>query len=123
REQPAAPVGLHDERIVAGKSCGAALLGVPAVVGVLLRREVGDILPGPPLVLVVPPDIPLAFAPGLAVGVGGGTVVEDPPVGRPRPRPLGGRAVLFAARLAAGGLVDPVRIDAGVDPAAPGGGA
>src|SRR6267142_2847668 len=36
----------------------------------------------------VPPHPLLALAPGPALGVGGGAVVEDPAIGRPRPAPL-----------------------------------
>src|SRR5581483_6530012 len=57
--------------------------------------------------------------PRLAVGIGGGAVVEEAAVRRPSPRPLGGDvAVLLPVRLLARRLVDPVLEAAGVDPAA-----
>src|SRR6185437_16591252 len=61
-------------------------------------------------------------APRLAVRVGGGAVVEDPPVRRPGPAPLVRDPVLLLAGLAARGLVDAAGVDAAVDPAAAGGG-
>src|SRR4030095_5004622 len=120
-EQPAAPVDLHDERLVAP----VALLGLASlvrpVVGPLGLGEVGHVQAGPLAGLLVPPDVALALRPGLAVGVGRGPVVEDPPVGRPGPAPLGRDRPLLAGRLAAGGLVDLAGVAAAVDPAAAGG--
>src|SRR5882762_4394644 len=51
----------------------------------------------------VPPHPLLALAPGPALGVGGGAVVEDPAIGRPRPAPLelsagGSRGIGLLAR-------------------------
>ena len=117
-EQPGLAVGLHDEGVGAGDR-GHAGGAVGRAVG---RRtagdEVGDVVPGPLAGLGVPPHQCLALAPGLAVGVGGGPVVQHPPVRRPGPAPLVRHPVLLAARLAAGGLVDPVGVDPAVDPAA-----
>ena len=72
--------------------------------------------------LLVPPDVGLALAPRLALGVGRGAVVEHAAVRRPRPAPLRGHPGLLGARGAPGGLVDAVRVDTGVDPAAAEGG-
>src|SRR5207244_214212 len=66
--------------------------------------------------LLVPPDVLLAFRPGLAVRVGGRAVVEDPGIGRPGPTPLPGHPALLAAGLPAGALVDVVLVDPRVDP-------
>src|SRR6266702_6056064 len=79
-------------------------------------------MPGPPLLSEIPPDQGLALAPRLAIRVGRGPVVEDPPVGRPGPAPFRGHPVLLAAGLTPGRLVDPAGVDAAVDPAAAGGG-
>ena len=73
--------------------------------------------------LLVPPDQRLALAPRLAVGVGRGAVVQDPPVGRPGPAPLRRDPALLGSRLAPRGLVHAVGADAAVDPAAAGRGA
>src|SRR5699024_6639694 len=81
------------------------------------------VVAGPAAGLLVPPHELLALAPGPAPGVGRGAVVEDPPVGGPGPAPVRGDLALLRAGAAAPGLVDPVRVDAGVDPAAAAGGA
>src|SRR5262249_26293511 len=73
--------------------------------------------------LLVPPDEGLALAPWFAVGVGGGAVVQDPPVGGPGPAPLVRDPVLLPAGFAPRRLVDPAGVDAAIDPAAAGGGA
>ena len=75
------------------------------------------------LLLRVPPHELLALAPRLAVRVRRGAVVEHAAVRGPRPAPLGVVRALLPVRHAARGLVHPVRVDAGVDPAAAGGGA
>ncbi len=89
----------------------------------LIRNEVGHIMPRPLALVGVPPHQGLALAPRLAVRVGGRAVVQDAPVGRPGPAPLGRDPVLLAAGLAARRLVLPVGVHAAVDPAAAGGGA
>src|SRR5437879_4284391 len=66
----------------------------------LARGEVGDVVAGPLGLVLVPPHQRLALAPRLALGVGGGAVVQDPPVGRPCPAPLLRDPVLLAGRLA-----------------------
>src|SRR5699024_8147218 len=114
---------LHGERVGAREGRGPALGGVPRIIGALGHREVGDVLAGPAAGLLVPPHELLALAPGPAPGVGRGAVVEDPPVGGPGPAPVRGGLALLRAGAAAPGLVDPVRVDAGVDPAAAAGGA
>ena len=119
----ALPVALHDERVDALDGLDAlGPLGRP--VGRRLRLlEVGHVLPGPLprlALLRVPPDVGLALAPRLALGVGRGAVVEDAAVQRPRPAPLGGDERLVVARRPPVGLVDAVGEDTGVDPAAAG---
>src|SRR5206468_5013292 len=90
RVEPALAVGLHDERVVAAQRIGADRVRVGYVVRCAVGYEVRDVVPGPPPLLRIPPDVLLASAPGCAVGGGGGAVVEDAAVGGPGPRPLGG---------------------------------
>src|SRR5699024_6636045 len=66
----------------------------------------------------VPPDELLPLRPGVAVGVGGGAVVEEAAVRGPRPRPLERGVALLPVRLLARRLVLVVAVDAAVDPAA-----
>ena len=75
------------------------------VVGRLLLVEVGRVGARPLLLLRVPPHELLALRPRLAVGIGGRAVVEQPPVRRPRPRPLERRVALLPVRLAPRRLV------------------
>src|SRR5205823_316723 len=81
------------------------------------------VLARPASLLLVPPDVTLAFGPRLAGRVGGCTVVQDAAVRRPRPRPLRRHPALLRAGLASGGLVDLVGEAAAVDPASTAGGA
>src|SRR3712207_1992714 len=116
----------HDERGVArdGVHAGRVVRGV--VVGPLVLGEVGDVVARPRPLLLVPPDVALALRPRLPVRVGGGAVVEDPAVGRPRPAPLGRDGAarrVEVTRLAPPRPVDAAREAARVDPAARGGGA
>ena len=120
REQPGLAVALHDERVGTADRVLRPRVVRRHVVRPLGRLEVRHVLTGPAAGLLVPPDVLLPLAPRLALGVGRGTVVEDPAVQRPRPAPLGGHRVLLLARLAPGGLVDLVGVDAAVDPAAAG---
>src|SRR5262249_5091045 len=57
------------------------------VTGGLRVREVGSVDAGPFLLLLVPPDELLAFAPGLAVRTRGRAVIEDAAVRRPGESP------------------------------------
>src|SRR5690606_20781283 len=83
--------------------------------------EVRVVVAGPAPLLRVPPDVRLARAPRPPGRVGGGPVVEDAPVGRPRPPPLRRHPGLLRTRPAAGRLVDLAGVAATVDPAAAGG--
>src|SRR5919206_1229602 len=120
-EQPTPAVGLHDERLVAPDGViGPRVVG-RLVIGGLARCEVRDVVAGPLPLLLVPPDVLLALAPGPALVVGGGSVVDDVAVHRPRPTPFEGYPVLLAPGLAPVGLIDLVFVDAAVDPAPAGG--
>ena len=121
-EQPALTVGLHDERVIAGKRRGATHGRIGACLRVEAHGEVGDVVTDPLLLVFVPPDPCLLRAPRLALGVRGSAVVKDLAVGRPHPAPFP-----FGVGAAIGGLahrrmVDAVGIHTGVDPAATGGG-
>src|SRR5919199_578993 len=115
-EEPSLSVALHDERSVAGDRVDTLGVGPRTVVGTLGRYEVRLISTGPLLLLLIPPYELLAFAPGLSFGVCRSTVVEDAAVVRPRPGPLRSHQRLLPSRLASASLVDPVGIDARVDP-------
>src|SRR3954453_11214446 len=94
--QPAEPVRVGDERLVASKGCDSRgpLIGV--VVGGLVRgSDVGVVVARPLPFLGIPPYIPLAFGPGPPIRVGRSPVVEDPRVGGPCPAPLAGYPVLL----------------------------
>src|SRR5205085_8576643 len=84
----------------------------------LVLLEVGYVLAHPLLLTSVPPDVLLALRPRLPLRVGRRAVVEDPPVQRPRPGPLGSDPALLLARVLARRLVLLVPVDAAVDPAA-----
>src|SRR5436190_8186310 len=110
---------MHDEWRVAGQRLVAVFLRVAGVVGALLFREVGDVVAGPLPFRLVPPDQLLPLAPRLAIRGGGAAVIEDAPVARPGVAPA---VAVAAPRLARVRFVLAVE-DAGVDPAAAGGGA
>ncbi len=116
REEPALAVTLHDERPVAGDGVNTFRVSVGTVVGAFVGLEVGDVEARPLPLLLVPPDVLLLLAPGLALGVCGGTIVEDAAVRRPRPAPLGGGVGLLGPGLAAAGLIHAVGHYARVDP-------
>ena len=123
RVQPALAVGHHDERVGAADRRHPLGVGLGAVAGRLVGREVRHVVARPLALLLVPPDVLLALGPRPALGVGRRAVVEHAAVGRPRPRPLGrdpaARGVEVAG-FAAPRLVDAVGVAAGVDPAARG---
>ncbi len=119
RVDPAQAVGVQDERVVARDGRHPRRVLGRAVVRRLVGLEVGVVAQRvPPALLGVPPDVALALRPRVAVRVGRRAVVEDPPVGRPRPAPLVGDPVLLAARLPARRPVDAVGVDPRVDPRA-----
>src|SRR4029079_8054120 len=104
---------------------GDGVLGLRAVggpvVGPLVGLEVGHVLARPPPLVLIPPDEPLALRPRLALGVGGGAVVEDAPVRGPGPRPVRGHPTLLARGRAPRRLFRLAGEAAAVDPAAAGG--
>src|SRR5215210_4311757 len=115
-EEPSEPVAVDDERPVSGDGVVAFGLGTWFVVGPLGRSEVGDVVADPLALLLVPPDVLLPLGPGLAIGIGGGPVVEDAAVRGPGPAPLVRRLGLLRQGLAPPGLVDAFGVGAGVDP-------
>jgi hypothetical protein len=116
-EQPALAVGLHDERVVAREGGRAAEIRVGAAARSAVEHEVGHVVADPAPLLLVPPDPFLPLAPWFAVRVGRRPVVQDPPVGRPRPAPLRLAPSLAALGHAVGGVVDAAGVHPGVDPA------
>src|SRR6202044_3906345 len=92
-------------------------------VGPLGRRKVRHVIARPLLLVLIPPDVTLALRPRFTVRIGAGPVVEDPPVRGPRPRPLRRDDPARSADVPGDPptrLIDPVLVNAGVDPAAAG---
>jgi hypothetical protein len=54
-----------------------------------IRFEIGNVVAHPLLFALAPPDLLAVWIPGFAVEIAGGAVVEDTPIHRPRPRPVG----------------------------------
>ena len=116
-EQPGLAVGLHDEGVVSRQRRGPAEIRVRAAAGGAVDHEVGHVVTDPASLRLVPPDVLLPFAPRFAVRVGRRPVVEDPPVGRPRPAPFRLAPPLAAVRHAVGRVVHAPGVHPGVDPA------
>src|SRR5205085_5594511 len=117
RIQPALPVALHDEGIVPRERLDARRSWGGSMAGRAVLDEVGSVDARPLALLRLPPDELLALRPRLAVRIGGGAVVEDAAVVRPRPGPFLGHPVLLASGLSPRGLVDAVLAAAAIDPA------
>src|SRR5258706_15295050 len=88
REQPAFAVRLHDKRIAAGMSIHAACTRWRRIVRRFTNRKVRYIVTCPFLLLLVPPDIFLAFRPRAPLGISRGAIIQNAPVGGPRIAPL-----------------------------------
>src|SRR5262249_19312208 len=73
---------------------------------------------GPSFLLRIPPDPFFLFAPWLAIGVGGSTIVHDAPIGGPGPTPLQVRAGLAGGvgRAPVGGIFSHPWVDARLEP-------
>src|SRR5207302_48177 len=112
------PVALHDEGRIARERGVALRIPRRPVVRRFRGREIRHVLPGPATLLGVPPDVLLALRPGPPRRVGRGPAVEQPPVRRPGPPPLGCHPALLGGGLAPRHLVHLVRVGAAVDPAA-----
>ena len=104
REQAPGALIVHDER--------------PDAVGGTCRRPiVGHVDADPPA--AVPFDYRLLRVPRLAGNIAAGAIVEDPPVGRPRPRPVGRNALLArVGRIASRHLIALLGVAARENPAA-----
>src|SRR6267143_1869269 len=59
------------------------------VPGIGVHLEIGNIISNPFLLRFIPPDLPAARIPGLAIHVAGCAVVKHAPVCRPTPSPVG----------------------------------
>src|SRR6266571_1190450 len=91
------------------------------IIGRLALVEVRDVVSRPLFLLLIPPNKFLALAPGLAIGPGGGAVVDDANVVRPGKAPA--VSVKITGLAFVGLVLACLRINAGVDPAAASGGA
>src|SRR5579859_3991293 len=108
---------MKDERLVAGDRLHLLVSPRGPVVGCLGGREIGGVAEALPLLLLgVPPHVALTLGPRPALRVGRSAVVDHARVLRPGPSPLVGDPVLLAVGLLARRLVDPVLVDAAVDP-------
>ena len=114
--QPCFAVRLHDEWVVPREGILGLGIGRGNRVRPLVHVHVRHVGTRPPVVLLVPPHILLAFRPRLPIGVGRGAVVQDATVGRPCPSPFGGHPVLLRARPTTAGLVDALCVATAVDP-------
>src|SRR5919112_252317 len=85
------------QRPIAGYGVGAPGVGVRAVGGRLGRLEIGNVVANPLLLLLVPPNVLLVFAPGLSFGIGRCAVVENTAGWRPPPAPLPGPQRVLAS--------------------------
>src|SRR5918911_1281215 len=84
-EDPASPIRLHYEGLVApDRFLGLRVIG-RLVVGMLGRAYVRHVVAGPAPLLLVPPDVLLALGPGPPFRVCGGAGVDDATVHWPRP--------------------------------------
>src|SRR5262249_59305083 len=116
-----APVLVHRERRVARDRGQAAGIRRRTVIRRPVSLEVGDVVAGPSLRRVVPPDELLPLRPGPSLGIGRGAVVEDAAIGRPRPCPTAVDRVAPDARILRAGQVRlHVGEDAAIEPAAAG---
>src|SRR5215831_15360038 len=122
-EQPTHAIGLHDKWVFARVRIEANPIGLCRCVRGLVGREVWYIVAGP--LLSIPPDPLLALAPGVARGIGRGTVVHHPPVGWPGPTPVevGAHDSGRVGLLAGGEVLVRGGEDTAVDPGRAGGGA
>src|SRR6478752_5209144 len=83
-EDPSDPVGVQHERGIAGYGVNtSAISQIARVVRTLLQIEVRAVKAGPSLLLIIPPNEFLFFAPWLAVGRSRSAVVDDAAVIRP----------------------------------------
>src|SRR3954468_4035237 len=104
---------MHDEWRIAGERFVAAFVGIPFRIGPLRFRKVRDVVAGPIALPFIPPDQFLALAPRRSVGRGGGAVVENAAIERPRVSPA---MPVLPLRRAAVRFVLAIE-DAGVNPA------
>src|SRR5438309_2156749 len=105
---------MHDEWRVARERFVAPFVGIGLRVGPFLFRKVRHVVAGPIALRFIPPDQFLALTPRRSVRRGGGTVVENAAIHRPRVAPA---VTVLPARVAAVRFVLAVE-DAGVNPAA-----
>src|SRR4051794_13644119 len=120
--EPASAIRDHDERLRARQCVEPGLLHVARSARRLGFGKVGRVVAGP--FFSIPPDPALPLAPGLALEIGRGAVVEHPTVGRPGPAPIS-LAVAHPWRigfLPSREILVRRGIDATVDPRGAGGG-
>src|SRR3569623_1715822 len=81
--QPSHAVRMENEWSVARKSAHTGRARLRLIVGRFFLIEVGLVVAGPFLLLLVPPNQLLSFAPRRSVGTCGGAVIKDANVGWP----------------------------------------
>src|SRR6185369_12162171 len=87
-EDPRNTIGVQHERSVPRESGNTfSIAEIAFVIGRLFQIEIGSIKSGPGLFCFIPPDKFLLFAPGCAVGGGGGAIVDNATVVGPSESP------------------------------------
>src|SRR5581483_934914 len=97
REEPAFAVRLHQKWIAAGVGVDAQRAGRRCIIWPLFKRKIWYVEAGPLLLLLVPPDVLLAFGPGLARGIRRGAIVENAPIRGPGEAPAQESVALWIA--------------------------
>src|SRR5262245_59079102 len=116
-EDPTLSIAVHDERICSRNAVKPLSGTVRPIIGGSIQNKVGDIVAFPLSCTGIPPDILLVFRPRPSLRIGRCPVVKNPPIARPGPTPFRSYPILLVMRLSASGLVDPIGIAAGIDPA------
>src|SRR6266536_2757030 len=118
REEPALAVRLHNEGIAASDGVHAGCAWRRCIIRGFVQLEVRHVYAGPLLLLLVPPDVLLAFRPGATLRISRGAIVQDAPVGGPGKAPLQERIPLWITR--GGTVIARLWVDPAVNPRAAG---
>src|SRR5437899_8031143 len=109
---------MQDERFIAGESLVTARIVRRLVIGGFRPGEVRHIKTRPLLLVLIPPNQFLSFAPRTSIGTRGSAVIKDAAIGRP------GKTPAMSQKIPGTTLVGTVFVGAweyaGVDPAAAG---
>src|SRR5579875_868509 len=120
REEPAFAIRLDDKGRIAGDEVHPLGIWLRSIAWRAVHHEVRSIEAGPLALLGVPPDVALALAPGLTLGIGAGAVVHHASVAGPGPGPVEVHVLVQLAVALVGAVAPLLGINAGIDPAAAG---